>query len=226
MDKIINNFAKTAATLVERAMLSIDRFINDFAQTATSVVERMILSIDLVINDFANTATAVAESVILLAPGPKSWFYWIVVGTFLALIALLLIWLAIRLRMPETNGKTSVTSKAEITFDEVTKQAAADAQLNQVHDDSPKAEAFAEMSERSVPSEALKPADGFKFFKKRIKHDPGSVKQRDPEDDVFLLGLEQEMLATRQLYLDGLISKEVYVMETQMLYSKAQTRMT
>ena len=46
------------------------------------------------------------------------------------------------------------------------------------------------------------------------------------EDDVFLLGLEQEMLATRQLYLDGLITKEVYVTETRALYDKAQSRMT
>ena len=47
----------------------------------------------------------------------------------------------------------------------------------------------------------------------------------DPEDDVFLLGLEQEMLATGA-YLDGLISKEVYVTETRALYDKAQSRMT
>ena len=46
------------------------------------------------------------------------------------------------------------------------------------------------------------------------------------DDDAFLIGLEQEMLATRQLYLDGMISKEVYVSETRALYSKAQSRMT
>jgi hypothetical protein len=46
------------------------------------------------------------------------------------------------------------------------------------------------------------------------------------EDDAFLAVLEQEMLATRQLYLDGVISKEVYVSETRALYSKAQSRMT
>ena len=46
------------------------------------------------------------------------------------------------------------------------------------------------------------------------------------DDDAFLIGLEQEMLATRQLYLDGMISKEVYVSETRALYSKAKSRMT
>ena len=45
-------------------------------------------------------------------------------------------------------------------------------------------------------------------------------------DDAVLAGLEQEMLATRQLYLDGTISKEVYVSETRVLYQKAKSRMT
>ena len=45
-------------------------------------------------------------------------------------------------------------------------------------------------------------------------------------DDAVLAGLEQEMLATRQLYLDGAISKEVYVSETRVLYQKAKSRMT
>ena len=54
---------------------------------------------------------------------------------------------------------------------------------------------------------------------------PGNV-TANLEDDAFLAGLEQEMLATRQLYLDGVISKEVYVSETRALYPKAQSRMT
>ena len=56
--------------------------------------------------------------------------------------------------------------------------------------------------------------------------DADGASSKSVEDDVFLLGLEQEMLATRQLYLDGLITKEVYVTETRALYDKAQSRMT
>ena len=67
---------------------------------------------------------------------------------------------------------------------------------------------------------------GFHFFKKTNREGSRSKANGNIEDDVYLLGIEQEMLATRQLYLDGLISKEVYIAETRSLFQKAQTRMT
>ena len=67
---------------------------------------------------------------------------------------------------------------------------------------------------------------GFHFFKKTNRDGFRSKANENIEDDVYLLGIEQEMLATRQLYLDGLISKEVYIAETRSLFQKAQTRMT
>ena len=67
---------------------------------------------------------------------------------------------------------------------------------------------------------------GFHFFKKTNRDGVRSKANGNVEDDVYLLGIEQEMLATRQLYLDGLISKEVYIAETRSLFQKAQTRMT
>ena len=67
---------------------------------------------------------------------------------------------------------------------------------------------------------------GFHFFKKTNRDGFRSKANGNIEDDVYLLGIEQEMLATRQLYLDGLISKEVYIAETRSLFQKAQTRMT
>ena len=67
---------------------------------------------------------------------------------------------------------------------------------------------------------------GFHFFKKTNRDGSRSKANGNIEDDVYLLGIEQEMLATRQLYLDGLISREVYITETRSLFQKAQTRMT
>ena len=67
---------------------------------------------------------------------------------------------------------------------------------------------------------------GFQFFKKTNRDRSRSKPNGNIEDDVYLLGIEQEMLATRQLYLDGSISKEVYIAETRSLFQKAQTRMT
>ena len=81
-------------------------------------------------------------------------------------------------------------------------------------------------SEAAVPAPATGEGSGFRFFKRKGRGVASKPSGDDPEDDVFLLGLEQEMLATRQLYLDGLISKEVYVSETRALYQKAKMRMT
>ena len=47
----------------------------------------------------------------------------------------------------------------------------------------------------------------------------------DVDPEVALAAIEQEMLATRQLYLDGVISKDVYVAETRNLYGKAQQKL-
>lgn len=182
---------------------------------------------DKVINDFANMAATIVERVILSTPDPDSPHYWAMLGTLLALLALLVIWLAIRLRRAKKAGEQPVKKDTpEITFDDVTAQAAADMPAGQAQDGGAQGEVAADMPAGLAPDEVPQPAAGFKFFKKSARGEAGSATAADPEDDVFLLGLEQEMLATRQLYLDGLISKEVYVMETRALYDKAQTRMT
>ncbi len=108
------------------------------------------------------------------------------------------------------------------------------------------AQAIEEASARADNAEAQ--PTGFTFFKRKSKSSVAHVGTTQPasqdadtgiaavgeaataathdsqmaalDDDAFLIGLEQEMLATRQLYLDGMISKEVYVSETRALYSK------
>ena len=79
--------------------------------------------------------------------------------------------------------------------------------------------------EKHIPTVSTQ-NQGFHFFKKTNRDGSKSKANGNIEDDVYLLGIEQEMLATRQLYLDGLISKEVYIAETRSLFQKAQTRMT
>ena len=82
------------------------------------------------------------------------------------------------------------------------------------------------MTDEATNRDELTHEQGFKFFKKTNRYGSTSKSNYSIQDDVFLLGIEQEMLATRQLYLDGLISKEVYIAETRSLFQKAQTRMT
>ncbi len=172
-----------------------------------------------VINNLAIMANGLFERMILLTPGPDSPYYWAMIASLIALLSLLVIWLFVRLHRAGRSDRDIVSGEAEITLSDVAAQAAADAQAGTGVPGGNKADEQA----RDVGSP---PTDGFQFFKKRVKVDAGDGGVTDPEDDVFLLGLEQEMLATRQLYLDGLISKEVYVTETRALYDKAQTRMT
>ena len=68
-------------------------------------------------------------------------------------------------------------------------------------------------------SEALS-KDGFQFFKRT-----GEEKVQG-DDDLALAAIEQEMLAIKQLFVDGHILKDVYVSETRRLYGKAKTLRT
>ena len=124
---------------------------------------------------------------------------------------------------PEAEGGRVPDARAEAS-------AAAQDMVEAVEE---KAAMMADRSETAVPADTTSSTatgegagPGFRFFKRKGKAAAAVADGSDPEDDVFLLGLEQEMLATRQLYLDGLISKEVYVTETRALYDKAQSRMT
>ena len=65
---------------------------------------------------------------------------------------------------------------------------------------------------------------GFVFHRRKAKNQGTAMQIDDADPEVALAAIEQEMLATRQLYLDGVISKDVYVAETRNLYGKAQQK--
>ncbi|MEK9800288.1 MAG: hypothetical protein VW647_05275 [Alphaproteobacteria bacterium] len=67
--------------------------------------------------------------------------------------------------------------------------------------------------------------DGFVFHHRKSKKSVAEANLHHEDPERVLVAIEQEMLATRQLYLDGVISKEVYVSETRALYGKAQQNM-
>ncbi len=191
---------------------------------------------DKVVNDITNLARSIVEAVILATPAPGSPPYWALIGALLALLALLFIWLLLRLVGAGRIKSAPVNDEPNITFMDVSAEAAAEAKAAALaHGDkddvvplqdiaaAPTGEAS---TDAPVASKDAQLASDFTFFKKRSAAEASRTETANLEDDVFLLGLEQEMLATRQLYLDGLISKEVYVTETRALYDKAQTRMT
>ena len=198
-----------------------------------------------VISDFANVAAGIVGAVVQSIPEPDTPAYFIMLATLLVLLALLCVWLLIRLRRARLAKAADAAFSPDITFDDISAEAAA-AQprmetepeiepgraAHAAHND---AAAQAASASEAAEGEAKTPSDGergeapagsFRFFMRKPKVAADGSSSQSVEDDVFLLGLEQEMLATRQLYLDGLITKEVYVTETRALYDKAQSRMT
>ena len=198
-----------------------------------------------VISNFANFAAGIVGVVVQSIPEPDTLPYFVMLGTLLMLLALLCIWLLIRLRRARLAKAADAAFSPEVTFDDISAEAAAaqpriEAEAEPETEPAPAPQAAPQMAVQdsvaasSADDEASPidgergeaPAGGFRFFKRKSKATGDDATSQSVEDDVFLLGLEQEMLATRQLYLDGLITKEVYVTETRALYKKAQSRMT
>ena len=206
-----------------------------------------------VISDFANVAAGIVGAVVQSTPEPDTPAYFMMLATLLVLLALLCVWLLIRLRRARLAKAADAAFSPDITFDDISAEAAAaqprmEAEpeiepeiepgiepgraAHAAHNDAAAQAASAPEAaegETKTPSDGERgeaPAGSFRFFKRKPKVDADGASSQSVEDDVFLLGLEQEMLATRQLYLDGLITKEVYVTETRALYDKAQSRMT
>ena len=200
-----------------------------------------------VISNFANVAAGIVGALVQSIPEPDTLPFFIMLGTLLLLLALLCIWLLIRLRRARLAKAADAAFSPEVTFDDISAETAA-TQPRTVPELELEPEPEPELVPQAVPQMAVQesvaassagdedtpndgergeaPAGGFRFFKRKSKAVAEDVPAESLEDDVFLLGLEQEMLATRQLYLDGLITKEVYVTETRALYDKAQSRMT
>ena len=193
---------------------------------------------DSVINTVGNIVSSIIGGIITASSGLSATIFFAILSGFFLLVALLLVWVLIRMR--HARRVKAAFNNVDLTFDDVSAEAAmgqtkpAEIPLQkQPAAATPAAAAPAAGMTGNVPESA--PAEGesqptgFRFFKRKTKREdeqPVGEDAASADDDIYLLGLEQEMLATRQLYLDGLITKEVYVTETRALYDKAQSRMT
>ena len=134
----------------------------------------------------------------------------------------------------KAGRKISNKPKTEITFEDIANAAASHASNGRVFSNPAEQNTSEVVNERSEPvnqnkiqqGNNLRYEKGFRFYKKTKRGSGLPAERSTVEDDEFLLGIEQEMLATRQLYLDGFISKDVYISETKNLFEKAQNRMT
>ena len=130
--------------------------------------------------------------------------------------------------------KISNKPKTEITFEDIANAAASHAGNETAFSKPAEQNSSEVVNERSAPANQhgiqqgnnLRNEKGFRFYKKTKRGSGLPAERSTIEDDKFLLGIEQEMLATRQLYLDGFITKDVYISETKNLFEKAQNRMT
>ena len=201
---------------------------------------------DEFINTIFQTCEAILADLLAFVPPVDSPLFKPLLGGLLAAALLLFVWLMIRMRRHRLNARASKVFGREITFEDVSAEAA-DGENAHAHANARSAENgtavkdVAPIGDGPAPGPAAANAEarptGFTFFKRKPKTADGTVVSEtgnaepnagdaDGDDNAVLAGLEQEMLAMRQLYLDGMISKEVYVTETRALYHKAQGRMT
>ena len=199
---------------------------------------------DELINTIFQTCEAILADLLAFVPPVDSPLFMPLLGGLLAAALLLFVWLMIRMRRHRLNARASKVFGREITFEDVSAEdvsaEAADGENAHAHANARSAEngtAVKDVAPRSTAANAEAQPTGFTFFKRKPKTADGTVVYEtgnaepnagdaDGDDNAVLAGLEQEMLAMRQLYLDGMISKEVYVTETRALYHKAQGRMT
>ena len=203
---------------------------------------------DQLIDRISQIVSPLLAEALALVPPVDSPLYLPMLGG-LVVVALLLLLLLVWVRRKRTNAHASRVFGREVTFEDISAEtagnasAAASSAAAPATPENPATEVFKPAAAEMDPAEnAEAQPTGFTFFKRKsAATEPRSAPAHDMSsggdangadaadaagDDAVLAGLEQEMLATRQLYLDGMISKEVYVSETRALYQKAQTRMT
>ena len=124
--------------------------------------------------------------------------YLIVIGLVLVLLLCLLLFLRRR-----SQSKKGLRPAAAAVVDEIEAM--------------PEPPALSDAAESQ--SEAIEETGGFKIFKKNDKQ-----KKAGQSDDTLsqLQSIEQEMLALRELFRNGEITRSVYIAETKALYDKAQ----
>jgi len=200
---------------------------------------------DQLIDRISQIVSPLLAEALTLVPPVDSPLYLPMLGG-LVLVALLLLLLLVRVRRKRTNAHANRVFGREVTFEDISAETAGNASAaasSAAAPANPATEVAKPAAAEMDPAEnAEAQPTGFTFFKRKsAATEPRSAPAHDMSsggdangadaadaagDDAVLAGLEQEMLATRQLYLDGMISKEVYVSETRALYQKAQTRMT
>ena len=129
------------------------------------------------------------------------------IGAGLSLVVFLLLFLILRRRAAKSK---SLRPTAQNIFDEM-------AQKDSENDGMPTLDSLQPEITTKQPDDA----DGFQLFKRKSKSTNANPAQAS-DDMKRLVDIEQEMLAIRELFRQGEISRSVYVAETKALYETAR----
>ena len=250
MDQLLDRFSHALSRLMAEAhsfVQLVGSLLDNFFQTLSRLTPEalgFVKQVGSLPDKFSQFLSPLLAEALNFLPPVTPKLYLPMLSVLVLTVLLLLLAL---MRSRRVNAHASKAFGQEITFEDISAETAnsataitADATALQVEPVWPTAPNAADDPTENAGAQT----NGFTFFKRKsgnrecaaattlndISSSEGAYTSNNAskviDDDAVLAGLEQEMLATRQLYLDGTISKEVYVSETRVLYHKAKSHMT
>lgn len=146
------------------------------------------------------------------------------IGAGLSIVLFLLLFLVLRRNAQKKKGLRPNAQAAAMAAEALEQQAETAPQINMGQE--PEDMAMAGASQDAMPTDDEN--SGFKFMKRQRKKSKdkkadADKSQASSQDDLArLVDIEQEMLAIREMFRQGEISRSVYVAETKALYETAR----
>lgn len=146
------------------------------------------------------------------------------IGAGLSIVLFLLLFLVLRRNAQKKKGLRPNAQAAAMAAEALEQQAETAPQINMGQE--PEDMAMAGASQDAMPTDDEN--SGFKFMKRQRKKSKDKKADADrsqasSQDDLArLVDIEQEMLAIREMFRQGEISRSVYVAETKALYETAR----
>jgi hypothetical protein len=249
MDQVLDKLKEALSRLLAEAesfALTVESLLNSFSKKLSILTAEALGHVKHVgsfLNEFSEfLSSRLTELPGFLPPVAQQLSIPMLGGLLLTVLFLLLV----LSRSRRAKAGASKEFGKEITFEDISAETADSAFTTNADTSASQVEPTRPVTQNTIdnPNEnASAQANGFTFFRRKAStRECGAAPLSDTSsgeedytsnnastslgDNDVLEGLEQEMLATRQLYLDGTISKEVYVSETRALYQKAKSRMT
>ena len=249
MDQLLDRIKEALSRLIAEAesfVLTVESLLNSFSKSLSILIAEALGHVKQVgsfLNKFSEFLSSLLTELPRFLPPVAPQLSLPMVGGLVLTVLFLLLVLSHSRR---AKARASKEFGQEITFEDISAETADSAFTTNATTSASQIEPTRPVTQNTADNlneNAIAQANGFTFFKRKSStrecaaaplSDTSSGEEDYTSnnastafgDEHVLASLEQEMLATRQLYLDGTISKEVYVSETRALYQKAKSRMT